>query len=347
MSGTALWYLTRGTGVVALLLLTGGLVLGILSTDRRQRRRRPRFVVSGLHRSVALLSVAFVGAHVVTTLADSYAPIRVVDLFVPFVSAYRPVWLGLGAVALDLVAAIVVTSLLRARLGLRAWRIVHWLSYVSWPIALVHSLGTGSDARSAWFALLALACVAAVAGVVVWRIVDSRGALRIRLGAGVASVAVPVLLGAWYIGGPLQAGWARRAGTPTALLGTAVSGRGAGVVVPASFASTLSGNISEQQGSDGLVTVRIAAAARGSVAGVLQVQLSGEPVDEGVHMLASSVEFAPSGSSTYAGHIVQLNGTRLVASVADSTGRSLVLSIALQIGQSGQVAGVLRGSENA
>ena len=123
------------------------LVLGVLGTTRWRSERWPRFLVAGLHRNLTLLAIAFVVVHVVTTVADGYAPIRLVDAVVPFVSAYRPIWLGLGAVAFDLLLALIVTSLLRARVGLRLWRAVHWLAYAAWPLALVHGLGTGSDSR--------------------------------------------------------------------------------------------------------------------------------------------------------------------------------------------------------
>ena len=145
-----LWYLTRGSGVVALVLLTASVCLGILTTVRWRTGRTPRFVVAGLHRNVALLSVVFLGIHVGTSVADTYAPIGVRDVFIPFASSYRPVWLGLGTLALDLAAAVVVTSLVRVRLGHRVWRLTHWLAYASWPIALVHGLGTGTDARVGW-----------------------------------------------------------------------------------------------------------------------------------------------------------------------------------------------------
>jgi sulfoxide reductase heme-binding subunit YedZ len=217
MSGSPLWFLTRGTGVVALLLLTLGLVLGIAGTDRRSSIRRPRFLVHGLHRNVTLLALAFVAVHVVTTLADAYAPIRVVDTFVPFASSYRPVWLGLGAVALDLLLALILTSVVRARLGLRAWRVVHWLAYAAWPSALVHALGTGSDARTGWLALVAFGSVTVVALAVLWRAVGSRGTIAVRGAAGAAALVVPLVLFLWYDAGPAKHGWARRAGTPTSL----------------------------------------------------------------------------------------------------------------------------------
>jgi methionine sulfoxide reductase heme-binding subunit len=162
-NGKALWYATRGTGVVALLLLTSALVLGVLTSARWRTPKLPRFVVGTLHRNLSLLAIAFVATHVVTAVADHFAPIGFRDGVVPFASPYRPVWLGLGTVAFDLLLALVATSLLRARLGIRLWRAIHWLAYASWPVALLHSLGTGSDARFGWMSLVGIgSCLAAM-----------------------------------------------------------------------------------------------------------------------------------------------------------------------------------------
>ena len=170
MSGSWLWYVSRGTGLVSLVLLTLTLLGGILVRGGVAPARTPRFVMWGLHRNVALLSLVFLAVHITTVVADSYVPINLVDAFVPFVSAYRPVWLGLGTVALDLLLAIVVTSLLRARIGHRTWRAIHWAGYALWPTAVLHGFGTGSDIGHLWFLSVSLACIAAVAGAVVWRL---------------------------------------------------------------------------------------------------------------------------------------------------------------------------------
>ncbi|TML36969.1 MAG: ferric reductase, partial [Actinobacteria bacterium] len=161
-NGTALWYITRASGVVSLLLLTAGLVLGILGTVRWRSDRWPRFAVVSIHRNLTLFAIAFVALHVVTTIADGYAPVGFKDAVIPFVSKYRPLWLGFGAVAFDLLLALVVTSLLRARIGFRAWRAVHWLAYASWPFALVHGLGNGSDARFGWLVIVTILCAGSV-----------------------------------------------------------------------------------------------------------------------------------------------------------------------------------------
>ena len=203
--GSAYWYLTRGTGAVALLLLTAGLVLGVMGPTRFRTRRLPRFAVSGLHRNVTLLALAFVVVHVVTTILDGYTPIGVRDVVIPFAASYRPFWLGLGAVAFDLLLALIVTSLLRNRLGFRAWKAVHWLAYASWPVALVHALGTGSDARSTWLVVLAVVCTTAVVSAVLWRIAEMpRGGLGLRVGAGAGAVALVVLALVWYRGGRVR-----------------------------------------------------------------------------------------------------------------------------------------------
>jgi methionine sulfoxide reductase heme-binding subunit len=150
MNEKALWYLTRGSGVVSLVLLTLAVLVGIVTSTRWVRPRWPRFVVEGLHRNVSLLSTVFVLVHIASAVLDGYVSIRWVDAVVPFQAAYKPLWLGLGALSLDVFLAIAVTSLLRARLGYRTWRGVHWLAYGCWGLALVHGLGAGSDRSQAW-----------------------------------------------------------------------------------------------------------------------------------------------------------------------------------------------------
>ncbi len=105
----------------------------------------------------------FLVLHILTAVLDTFAPISLLAAFVPFVSSYRPFWLGLGAVAFDLLLAVTLTSLLRTRLGPGVWRATHWLAYACWPFALLHTLGTGSDVRTTWLLVLSVACLAFVA----------------------------------------------------------------------------------------------------------------------------------------------------------------------------------------
>jgi sulfoxide reductase heme-binding subunit YedZ len=170
MSSKAVWYLMRGTGVTALLLLTGVVVLGILTSRKTSLPTLPRFATMTLHRSISLLAVLFLGIHVITAVADPYAQVRLLDTVVPFAGSWQALPLGLGTLALDLFAAVIVSSLLMRRIGRRIWRMIHWLGYGSWPLAFVHSLGIGSDSRSLWLRGLALAMLATIAAALTWRL---------------------------------------------------------------------------------------------------------------------------------------------------------------------------------
>jgi methionine sulfoxide reductase heme-binding subunit len=165
-----IWYVARGSGLVTLVLLTVVVTLGVASRSGRTPFHLPRFAVNLLHRNAALLAVSFLAVHVLTLLFDPYAQLRLVDFVLPFAGAYRPFWLGLGTIALDLGVALIATSLLRKRLGVRAWRAVHWLAYLCWPVALLHGLGTGTDNGTWWLWATSLTCVAAVSAAVVWRL---------------------------------------------------------------------------------------------------------------------------------------------------------------------------------
>ena len=169
MNDTLLWYATRGAGVVSLLLLTAVVVLGITSAMRWQTTRWPRFLTTGLHRNLALLTLVLLAVHIVTAITDPFTALGLNAALIPFSSSYRTVWLGLGAIAMYLLIAVVVTSLLRPLFGHRAWRVVHWLTYAMWPIAVVHGIGTGTDSRFSWMLALDGLCVIAVVLAGLWR----------------------------------------------------------------------------------------------------------------------------------------------------------------------------------
>ncbi len=167
---TAFWYASRATGVVAIVLITAVVALGILVSRQARLPGLPRFAGVSLHRYLSLLAAGFVAVHVLTAVADSYVSISLAAAIIPFTSAYRPLWLGLGAVSLDLIAAVIVTSLLRHRIGRRAWRCVHWLAYLAWPAALAHGLGSARDLRSGPLLGLTIGCLLAVLTAAAWRL---------------------------------------------------------------------------------------------------------------------------------------------------------------------------------
>ena len=139
------WYATRGLGVSTLVVLTLVVVLGIVTAVRWIGDATPGFVAAELHRNLSLLAMALLAAHIITTVLDPFAAIPLRDAAIPFIAAYRPIWLGLGVLAAQVLVAVALTSALRGRIGPRAWRLVHWTAYACWPLAVVHGLGTGSD----------------------------------------------------------------------------------------------------------------------------------------------------------------------------------------------------------
>jgi methionine sulfoxide reductase heme-binding subunit len=160
--------------MVSLILFTAVGCLGMLTVGRWQRPGWPRFLTAEFHSNLALLSVVFLVVHVLIAALDPYTSLGLSSALVPFSSPYRQFWLGLGGVSMYLLAAIVATSLLRRWVGRRTWRAVHWASYAAWPLAIMHSVGTGTDGGTAWGLLLVGGCVLAFGGCLVWRVVATR-----------------------------------------------------------------------------------------------------------------------------------------------------------------------------
>jgi hypothetical protein len=332
-----LWYLARGTGAVSLVLLSLSVVLGITGTLRfRPRPRIPRFVVDGLHRNVSLLVVVLLVVHILTSVLDPFARIKLLDAVVPLASSYRPLWLGFGALAFDLLLALTITSLVRRRLGLRAWRAVHWAAYACWPVAVLHGIGAGSDARVGWFELLALACVLSVVVGIGARLRRSwpQSAPR-RLGGAAVALASLAAFVVFAVQGPLQRGWAARAGTPPKLLASVRSVR----VAPVSTAlqlpidAGLDGTLQRSTRSDGSGQVDITATVHSPRPAEVAIELVGTQLASGgLQVTGSSITFGSvSAPRQYAGTTVDVRGSNLVATVRPAHGAAVRLSISLQI----------------
>ncbi|MEU3617438.1 ferric reductase-like transmembrane domain-containing protein [Streptomyces sp. NPDC002623] len=178
MTSETLWYANRATGAVCLVLFTVVVLLGVAVRLKARVPGLPRFGTMSLHRTLSLSATAFLALHITTAIVDGYVNITVVDALIPFVSDYQPLWLGLGTVAFDLMLAVLVTSLLRERLGHRTWRAVHWLAYASWPVALVHGIGIGTDTGADWMTWLTVACVATAVAAFAARLAHAARAAR-------------------------------------------------------------------------------------------------------------------------------------------------------------------------
>jgi sulfoxide reductase heme-binding subunit YedZ len=203
-----------------MVLLTASVVLGMGTTVRWKSAFWPRYFNVGLHRNVSLLFVCFLAVHITAAILDPFAKLGLNDALIPFTSRYRPLWLGLGVVAAEIAIALILTTAVRDLISYGAWRLIHWLSYLSWPLAVLHGLGTGSDVHSWWFLWLEAACVLAVwVALISWRLSFGTPphAWPRLVAAALSSVALVALV-VWIVNGPLQPGWARISGTPPSLL---------------------------------------------------------------------------------------------------------------------------------
>jgi hypothetical protein len=220
-----------------------------------------------------------------------------------------------------------VTSVLRQRIGYRAWRAVHWLAYACWPIAVVHGFGTGTDGRTSWMLAASGLCVVAVVAAVLARVASGSPADRApRVAAGVAAVLAPVLLGAWLLGGPLAAGWARRAGTPAALLAApaatvvtaAAPSRPAPAALRLPYTAQVAGHLTQTSTAAGVtVDIALSDAAGRAVA----IRIVGQPSPGGgVAMTGSLVRLGTAARpGVYRGRIVGLSGGNVTAALSDGT----------------------------
>jgi predicted ferric reductase len=166
----ASWYLGRGTGVSALVMFTIVMVLGIVVRSGRPLPGLPRFAVSAVHRTASLTALGLLAVHITTLYLDPFAQLRLVDLVMPFRGAYRPLWLGLGTLAADLIVVLIGTSLLRQHIGRRTWRVLHWAAYACWPFAMAHAIGNGTDGTTSWLLAIAAGCAVTVVGALAWRL---------------------------------------------------------------------------------------------------------------------------------------------------------------------------------
>jgi hypothetical protein len=177
--GPFLWYLNRGSGLVLLALLTSSALMGMWATRGDAGTRVPRFAIQALHRNLALLGVVMTVVHVASAVTDEYVDIRWWQSVLPWHLAYRPLWLALGVVALDLLLAAVLTSLVREHLPRRAWLVVHLGVYLVLALAFAHGLGIGTDTGEGWARWTYVVCGVALVATGVARVVDARRRSRL------------------------------------------------------------------------------------------------------------------------------------------------------------------------
>ena len=346
------WDAARAGGLISYVLLTTAVSLGLVLRNRWQSTRWPRLVTNELHGYVSLLALVFIAVHVAAVAVDPFTRFGLTAVLVPFASHYRPVWMGLGIVALDMLLAVWVSSRLRRRIGHRLWRQIHVLAFGVYGAATLHGLGTGSDTRTVWAGALYAASVGVVGSLLAVRLLapSGRNARRRPLVAG-ASAAALLAVAAWSLGGPFAPGWSRRAGGTTARSAIASPPprvlRRPTAVVQVPFTARYAGRLTVEPVNDrGRLTVRIDGALSGVTTDHLEILIHGIPLEDGgVAMEQSRVRM---GTTTplYQGEITSLDGTRLVAAVR-SRGRQLRLGLVLRISRDGGVVGQVHGTAAA
>jgi hypothetical protein len=194
------WYAARAAGIVAYLLLTLVVLIGLTLSGQLRLSRWPRFAVTDVHRFGGLLVGVFVSIHVAAIALDSYTPFSLSQLLVPLTSHYRPVWTAMGIVGAELLVAIAITNAARGRIPYRWWRRIHGLNLAVWAAAAVHGIESGTDTSSPWMTSVYLISVAGVLAALTWRLGHRRlspvAGRRLSLAAGLLGIAAVVALAA-------------------------------------------------------------------------------------------------------------------------------------------------------
>ena len=206
LSHTLLWEFSRVGGMVAYLLASASVCLGLLLSLKVRSRSWPRFVTDGLHRHVTLVSLIFIGLHSLTVWLDPFTAFTPAEVLVPFTTHYRPLWIGLGIVASYLMIAVWASEWVRPHVGYAWWRRFHYTAFAVFVLGTLHGIGAGSDTRTWWGIAIYAAAVGTTVGLLTWRIwvaVTAQRRVAILMALGGATLALAV----WTLALPLQAGW--------------------------------------------------------------------------------------------------------------------------------------------
>lgn len=174
-SSPVAWYAARAGGIVAYILLTIVVLLGLQMSSKRKLPGWPRIAIEDVHRFASFAAGSFVVIHIVAIAIDSYLPFSLPSLVVPFIARYRPAWVGVGIVAAELMLAVAIANRMRGRiLSYDAWRKTHYATFAVWTAATIHGIASGTDRSTAWLIALALVSTAAVATLTARRIMLAR-----------------------------------------------------------------------------------------------------------------------------------------------------------------------------
>ena len=323
-----LWYLTRATGIIAILLLAAVVILGMVTASKAAPKGFAKFLVPDLHRRLSISAAVFLGIHIITALLDSFVHIGLAASIIPFISSYRPIWVGFGAISFDLLLVVIGTSVVRHRFSQGPWKKIHYASWLVVSFALFHAMGTGSDARVGLVEGIYIVLVGVVALAAIFRTAtDAQLRKLAKVGGGAVILAVPVLALGWSFKGPLRTGWATASSsfsllpkvTTTAALKSSGSGSGSNSFVwPVN--GSVQGTVSIVNSNSGTSTVTLAGTVTGT-GDVVTVRLVGSVQQGSLVLQGSSVAIGTSSApNTYTGLVAQAGGSTLVLSLHGAQG---------------------------
>lgn len=336
------WDFARAGGFVAYALVTLAVTFGLTLSMQWRSSSWPRWATQDLHRYLALLALIFTALHTVAIWLDPFMRFTPLEVLVPMMSHYRPIWVALGIVAAYLMIAIYLSERLQKRVGYDWWRRLHYGTFLVYILATVHGLGSGSDSRAAWAMVMYGGSVLIVGGLLTLRLLRpaTSGTRHPRVAWGVGMGILALVL--WAFIGPLAPGWTRAAnlgGTPTKQVAITAPRP---VRVP--FHAQISGTATEAGGGFQGAEIQITSQVQSGPRGQLLVALDGNPTDQGFAVQGGRVELIPASGSSCQGQIGQLQGSTLHATCVGSNGAAISLVMSLNIDGGGKVSGTLDGS---
>jgi predicted ferric reductase len=144
-SQEGVWYLTRAAGLMAYFLLWLSTIWGLAVVSKIFDRLLHRSFTFNFHEFLSLLSIGFLGLHVLVLTADQYLPYSMAQILVPFLSPYRPLWVGLGVIAFYFILLVTITFYLKNKIGIRTFKAIHVLSLLGYLGAVVHAFFSGTE----------------------------------------------------------------------------------------------------------------------------------------------------------------------------------------------------------
>jgi len=203
---TLSWEVARVGGIVAYLLVSGSVVVGMLVSLKLRSSRWPRWVTTELHRYLTSLALVFTAIHGLAVWIDPFTAFTPAEVLIPFASHYRPVWIALGIIAGYLVLAVWASEYVRARIGYAWWRRLHFGAFAVFALATLHGIATGSDTATPWGLALYAIPVGSVVVLMAWRLLAGGESIA-RAFAVVGCFAVVGWLAIFTLTGPVVAGW--------------------------------------------------------------------------------------------------------------------------------------------